>query len=332
MATKRSLSGIRPSGTVHLGNYLGMIRPGIQRQDSFECLYFIADMHALTTNRNPKLLQSQTLDIVATWLALGFDAQRHLMYRQSDIPMVAEFAWYLSCATGIGLLEKAHAFKDAQTQARDVNHGVFAYPVLMAADIVMYDADIVPVGKDQKQHVEMARDMAGSFNALYQGEYIKLPEPVIDERVMTIPGLDGRKMSKSYGNEIPLFCDEKSLRKYILSIKTDSTALEAPKVLKGTLISDLYSLFGTAAQYADLEKRLAAGGLGWGHAKDELFQVINDHVKEPRERYMKLRGDEKALEVVLNDGAKRAFQIAEPVLNRVRNAVGFRNVPLTLYR
>lgn len=309
-----------------------MIRPGIERQGTFECLYFIADMHALTTNRDPKALQSQTYDIVATWLALGFDAKKHLMYRQSDIPLVAEFAWYLSCATGLGLLEKAHAFKDAQAQSRDVNHGVFAYPVLMAADIVMYDADIVPVGKDQKQHVEMARDMAGSFNALFGGGYIKLPEPVIDERVMTIPGLDGRKMSKSYGNEIALFGDEKSLKKAILSIKTDSTPLEAPKVLQGTLISDLYSLFATPAQYGDLEKRLASGGMGWGHAKEELFQVINDHVKEPRARYVKLRADEKALSAVLDDGAQRAFEIAQPVLNRVRNAVGFRDIPISLYR
>jgi tryptophanyl-tRNA synthetase len=308
-----------------------MIRPGIERQTSFQCLYFIADMHALTTNRQPELLQSQTLDIVATWLALGFDPKQHIMYRQSDIPFVAEFAWYLSCVTGFGLLEKSHAFKDAQAQAKDVSHAVFAYPVLMAADIVMYDADIVPVGKDQKQHVEMARDMAGSFNAVYGADVIKLPEPVIDERVMTIPGLDGRKMSKSYGNEIPLFCDEKALRKCVLSIKTDSTPLEAPKTLKGTLISDLYTLFGTQDQYADLEKRLAAGGLGWGHAKDELFQVINDHVKDARARYMKLRTEEPALQKILDDGARRAFEVSEPVLNRVRKAVGFRKVPTELY-
>lgn len=330
--TKRSLSGIRPSGTLHLGNYLGMIRPGIERQSDYECLYFIADMHALTTNRNAAQLRSQTFDIVASWLALGFDAAKHLMYRQSDIPFVAEFAWYLSCTTGLGLLEKSHAFKDAQAQSRDLNHGVFAYPVLMAADIVMYDADIVPVGKDQKQHVEMARDMAGSFNAQYNGAYIKLPEPVIDERVMTIPGLDGRKMSKSYDNVIPLFCDEKSLRKTVLAIKTDSTALEAPKVLKGTLISDLFALFASKERYEDLDKRLAAGGLGWGHAKDELFQAINDHVKEPRERYTKLRADENMLSKVLDDGARRAFKIAEPVLNRVREAVGFRPVPISLYQ
>lgn len=329
---KRSLSGIRPSGTVHLGNYLGMIRPGIERQKEFQCLYFIADMHALTTNRNPELLKSQTLDIVATWLALGLDTQKHLMYRQSDIPLVAEFAWYLSCATGLGLLEKGHAFKDAQAQAKDVSHGVFAYPVLMAADIMMYDADVVPVGKDQKQHVEMARDMAGSFNALYGGEIIKLPEPALDERVMVIPGLDGRKMSKSYGNEIALFAEEKALRKAILSIKTDSTPLEAPKVLKGTLIGDLYSLFGSTAQVLDLEKRLAAGGMGWGHAKEALFEVINDHVKEARTRYTSLRQDVASLESILDEGAERAIAIATPILNRVRNAVGFRNVPLSFAR
>lgn len=332
LTKKRSLSGIRPSGTLHIGNYLGAIQPGIARQSDFECLYFIADMHALTTNRDAAALRSQSFDIVATWLALGFDVEKHLMYRQSDLPFVAEFAWYLSCVTGLGLLEKAHAFKDAQAQARDVSHGVFAYPVLMAADILMYDADVVPVGKDQKQHVEMARDMAGSFNALYGAELIKLPEPAIDERVMTIPGLDGRKMSKSYDNVIPLFCEEKTLRKLVLSIKTDSTPLEAPKTLAGTLIADLFKLFGTAEQYQDLEKRLAVGGLGWGHAKDELFQVINAHVAEPRTRYNQLRADEKKLEQVLDSGAKRAFEISEPVLNRVRRAVGFRELPLPLFR
>ncbi|MBX7143259.1 MAG: tryptophan--tRNA ligase, partial [Oligoflexia bacterium] len=227
--------------------------------------------------------------------------------------------------------EKSHAYKDALAQDKETNHGVFAYPVLMAADILLYDADVVPVGKDQKQHVEMARDMAGSFNAAFGAPLLKLPEPAIDERVMLIPGLDGRKMSKSYGNVIPVFAEEKSLRKLILSIKTDSTAMEAPKTLSGSLIGDLFSLFGTKEQFADLEKRLAAGGMGWGHAKDELFQVINSHLSEARTHYNQLRKDEKALDAILDDGAQRAFSIAEKVLTRVRAACGFRPLQLNLF-
>lgn len=322
--TKRSLTGIRPSGNVHLGNYLGTIREGLKLQEEYECLYFIADMHALTTNKKAQELQDQTLDIVACWVALGLDTQTHLIYRQSDLPLVGEYAWYLSCCTGMGLLQKAHSYKDALSQSKEVNHGVFAYPVLMAADILMYDSDVVPVGKDQKQHVEMARDMAGSVNALYGDGVIHLPEPLINESVMTVPGLDGRKMSKSYGNEIPLFSTEKVLRKKIMSITTDSTALEAPKKLKGTLLEQIYSLFGSPDQLADLSGRLAAGGMGWGHAKDELFEVINDHLKEPRERYFDLRADTAGLNKILDDGAERAWEIGRPVLNRLRTAMGFK--------
>jgi tryptophanyl-tRNA synthetase len=327
---KRSLSGIRASGTVHLGNYLGMIRPALARQSQFECFYFIADLHALTTNKVGSAVRSQTLDIVATFIASGFDIQNHVMYRQSDLPMVTELTWYLSCVTGMGLLEKAHAYKDAAVQNKELNHGVFAYPVLMAADILLYDADVVPVGKDQKQHVEMARDIAGSFNAIYGGTYLKLPEPAIDERVMLIPGLDGRKMSKSYDNTIPLFCSEKELRKLILSVKTDSTALEAPKALRGSLIGDLFQLFGSDSQFKDLESRLAAGGLGWGHAKQELFELINSHISEPRRQFEELRKDEATLERYLNLGAEKAYAVGEGVLNRVRNACGFRNLPFKI--
>ncbi len=237
--------------------------------------------------------------------------------------MTSEFAWYLSCCTGFGFLEKGHAFKDALIQNREVTHGVFAYPVLMAADILMYDADIVPVGKDQKQHVEMARDMAGSFNAAYGKEIIKMPEVVIDDRVMTIPGLDGRKMSKSYGNEIALFCDEATLKKKVMSIKTDSTGLEEAKTLAGTLVGDLHLLFAGEKATQDLAKRLAGGGMGWGHAKEELFSVINAAVNDFRVEYDRIRKDEGYLHSVLKEGATRAFDISLPVLNRVREAVGF---------
>jgi tryptophanyl-tRNA synthetase len=321
---KRSLTGIQPSGNIHLGNYLGAIKPAISAQSECECLYFIADLHAFTSTKNPSLLRSSTYDVIATWIALGFDYQKHILYRQSDIPEVTEFAWYLSCCTGMGLLEKSHAYKDALANGKDANHGLFAYPVLMAADIIMYDVDFVPVGKDQKQHVEMARDMAGSFNAAYGREVLHLPQPVIQEQVMTVPGLDGRKMSKSYGNEIALFLSEKELRKKVLSLKTDSTALEDPKVLKGSLLGDLFALFASEEQYRDLEERLSRGGLGWGHAKDELFQRIDEEIRAPRATYHQIREDTESLEKIMLEGSEKARVIGLKVLDRVRDVVGLR--------
>lgn len=320
---KTSLTGIRPTGNLHLGNYLGSIREGLKLQDKYNCLYFVADMHGLTTNKDAQSLRDCTYDVTAAWLAFGLDSSRHLLYRQSDLPMVTEYAWCLSCCTGMGLLQKAHSYKDAVSDGREVNHGVFAYPVLMAADILMYDADVVPVGKDQKQHVEMARDMAGSVNAVYGEGIIKPPEPKINEDVMVIPGLDGRKMSKSYGNEIPLFCDEKTLKKKVMSITTDSTPLEDPKTLDGSLLGDLYKLFSSEEQYQDLSTRLDAGGLGWGHAKQELFELILEHLSEARAKFFELRPDTDELDRILKSGAERAFAISEPVLNRLREAVGF---------
>lgn len=319
---KRSLTGIRPSGSVHIGNYLGMIRPALSYQHEYQCLYFLADLHALTTTHDPKLLQQQTLECVATWLAFGLDVEKNIMYRQSDLPMVTELAWYLSVITGFGFLQKSHAFKDAVAKNQDVNHGVFAYPVLMAADILLYDSDIVPVGKDQKQHVEMARDMANSFNVVFGEGLLKLPEPVIDERVMTIPGLDGRKMSKSYNNTIPIFAPEKEFRKQLLSIKTDSTPLEEPKSLAGTLLGTFVELFATSEQYEDLERRLNAGGLGWGHAKQELCDLMLAETAEARRCYQEIRYDSCYIEKVLKSGAERAAAIGQPVLEKVRVAVG----------
>jgi len=320
---KISLTGIRASGNLHIGNYLGAIRPALLRQETHDCIYFVADMHALTTNKNAQFVHQTSYDIAAAWLAFGLDVRKHVFFRQSDIPLVAELAWYLSCCTGFGFLEKGHSFKDALANDREVNHGVFAYPVLMAADILIYDADIVPVGRDQKQHVEMARDMAGFFNAAYGAQIIKLPDVVIDEKVMSVPGLDGRKMSKSYNNEIPLFCDEVTLKKKIMSIKTDSTPLEEPKTLSGTLLGELYSLLASDSQIADLAARLARGGMGWGHAKEELFQVINDFLKPHRFKYDEIRKDEKFLKSVFEEGAARAFERARTMLDRVRQAVGF---------
>lgn len=321
---KRALTGIRASGNLHIGNYLGLVRPAMELTKTYECLFFIADFHALTTNRDPEALHRATFDQVATWLAFGFDVDSHIMFRSSDVPYVTELSWYLSCCTGFGLLEKAHAYKDSAAQQKEVNVGVFSYPVLMAADILLYDADLVPVGKDQKQHVEMTRDMAGSLNALFGAGLLKLPEVLISEEVMTIPGLDGRKMSKSYGNEIPLFCPPDTMKKLIMSIKSDSTPLEEPKTLAGSLIGDLYKLFSTPAQFSDLAARLANGGMGWGHAKQELFEVMNEHLSEPRARYQELRSDEGHLKQTLAKGAERADVIARETLKRVRYAVGVR--------
>ena len=323
-AKKRSLTGIRASGNLHVGNLLGTIRPALELQNQFECFYFIADLHSLTTVRDPKALHDSIFDVAAAWIAFGLDTKKHLLYRQSDLPMVTELAWYLSCVTGVGLLEKAHAYKDSLTSQRDANHGVFAYPILMAADILLYAPDIVPVGKDQKQHVEMARDMAGSFNALY-GDVLKLPEPRIDERVMTIPGLDGRKMSKSYNNEIALFCEPAALRKRVMSIVTDSTPVEAAKSAKDSLLGQLYALFATPAECAALEAKLQAGGFGWGHAKEELYECLNQALTPARAQFNALRRDQTALRAILKDGAQRAGAIGEPILKRVREAVGIRS-------
>jgi tryptophanyl-tRNA synthetase len=320
---KRSLTGLKPTGNLHLGNYLGALKPALELSKTYDCIYFIADLHSLTQNRDAAALASQTLDQVATWLAIGLDTDKHILFRQSDVPSVTELTWYLSCVTGHGLLEKAHAFKDAQAKSQEVNMGTFCYPVLMAADILLYDTDVVPVGKDQKQHVEMARDMAGSLNSLY-GDLLRLPEPVIQEEVMLIPGLDGRKMSKSYNNEVPLFCDEKTLRKKLMSLKTDSSGMEEPKTLAGTTLGEMFALFGSKAQYDDLAARLAKGGMGWGHAKDELFAVINDHVKEMRARYSEYRKDEGLLRKELAKGAEKAQAVASRTINRVRHAVGLR--------
>ncbi len=320
----RVLTGIRTSGNIHLGNFFGMIEPALRWQEKAECFFFLADLHSLTTLKDPKLLNIYTFDTVATWLALGFDESKHLLYRQSDLPEVTELAWYLSCVTGMGLLQKAHAYKDAQSKQNELNHGVFAYPVLMAADILLYDATIVPVGKDQKQHVEIAKDIAGSFNAIFGPEVLVLPEPVIEEKVMTIPGLDGRKMSKSYGNEIPFFSDSVALKKLVMSITTDSSALEESKELDGTLVGALFELVTSSKEYTSLRERLWAGGYGWGHAKLELFERLEAKIKPLREEYLKLRTDESHLKSVLTRCAEQARVIGDKTLRRVRSAVGIR--------
>ncbi|MGA1192292.1 MAG: tryptophan--tRNA ligase, partial [Bdellovibrionota bacterium] len=261
-------------------------------------------------------------DIAASWIALGLDTSQHLLYRQSDLPQVTELAWYLSCVTGVGYLQKAHSYKDAVAKDKEVNHGVFAYPVLMAADILLYEPDVVPVGKDQKQHVEMARNMAGSLHAVYGEGLLKYPEPLINDQVMIIPGLDGRKMSKSYDNVIPLFAPAKALRKKVMSLVTDSTPLEEPKELDGTTVGELFKHFASSDEYEDLKQRLSKGGLGWGHAKDELYQAIERTLETPRKGYEEIRGDETALHSILSSGKEKALAISTPILQRVRGAIG----------
>ena len=319
---KRALTGIKPTGDAHLGNLFGMFKPAIELQDKYECYYFIVDLHALTTQRNFDKLKGLSLDLAKLWIALGLDPEKHVIFKQSDIPQVTELSWYLSCFTSFGLISKAHAFKDAQAKNLEINHATFSYPILMAADILLYDADIVPVGKDQKQHVEMCRDIANSLNFSTKKDLLKLPEAFIKEDVMTIVGLDGQKMSKSYNNVIPIITDEKTLRKLIMSIPTDSTGVDEPKELDGTTIGQLLKLCSTSDKYKDLKIRLAAGGLGWGHAKQELFESLFDYLSPIWNTFNKLSDDHTAIEKILKNGAEKATINADKVLKRVRTGLG----------
>ncbi|MFH1466373.1 MAG: tryptophan--tRNA ligase [Pseudomonadota bacterium] len=323
----RSLTGIKPTGMPHLGNYLGMIRPALAMTASHEAYYFIADYHALTTMRDRDLVERYTLQLTAAWLALGLDPARTVLFRQSDVPEVCELTWFLSCVTPLGLLKRAHAFKDAEAKGGDINGGTFMYPVLMAADILAYDSDVVPVGKDQKQHVEMARDMAIAFNHHF-GDVLRIPEPVIRPEVATIPGLDGRKMSKSYDNTIPLLLAPKPLRKLIMSMKTDSTPLEEPKDPETCRVFELYRLLATPAQTEDLAARYRAGNFGYGHAKQELYQLMEEVFAGPRDRYHALIAAPATTRDILAEGAERAKMVAKGTLLRVRDATGI-GKPLT---
>ncbi|MGH9533701.1 MAG: tryptophan--tRNA ligase [Terriglobales bacterium] len=316
-----ALTGIKPSGQPHLGNLLGMFRPALALAQQYETLYFIADYHALTTLHDGASLRALTDEVAAAWLALGLDPERTLLYRQSDVPQVMELSWILSCFTAKGLLDRAHAYKDAVAQQREVSAGTYTYPVLMSADILAFDANFVPVGKDQKQHVEICRDIALRFNHVY-GELLVPPQPLIPEAVQTIPGLDGRKMSKSYDNAIPLFAPPAALRKRVMQIQTDSTPVEAPKDADAAVVFQLYRHFATDEQAGDLRARLTAGGTGWAVAKDALWQAIEHVVAEPRRRYVEWLGDRPRLHGVLAHGGERARERAERRLRAVRRAVG----------
>ena len=329
---KLAVTGIKPSGTPHLGNYLGMIRPALELAQHYEALYFIADYHALTTVREADRIRRLTYEAAATWLALGLDPESMALYRQSDLPEVCELAWILCCVTPKGLLNRAHAYKAAveENRQRDrdpdagVSMGLFNYPVLMAADIMLPGADAVPVGLDQKQHVEIADDLAQAFNAAY-GPILTVPEAIIDERVMTIPGLDGRKMSKSYDNVIPIFAPPDVLRKQVMHIKTDSRPPAEPKDPEANLIFQLFSVVAPDSAIASMRERFERGGLGYGQAKEELFACLDALFRGPRARYEEILADQREIDRILATGAERARQRSGPILDRVRAAVGARS-------
>ena len=317
---KTSLTGIKPTHLPHLGNYLGAIRPALSLVDEYQTLYFIADYHAVTTVRDANALRGYIRDVAATWLACGLDPERTLLYRQSDVPEVFELTWVLSCLLAAGQLERGHAYKDALARGESPSAGLFNYPALMAADILLYDTDVVPIGKDQKQHLELARDVAMRLNHVYGEDTLVVPEALISEAPL-VPGIDGEKMSKSKGNGIPLFESPKKLRKVIMSIKTTSESLEDPKAAEGSTVYELYALIAPG-QAPEMKQKLAAGGYGWGHAKEDLFQAIEAEIGPKREAYLSIRADEEQLDAILHAGAAQARQIAHATMQRVRAAVG----------
>jgi len=317
---KTSLTGIKPTHLPHLGNYLGAIRPALSLVDQYRTLYFIADYHALTTVRDADELRRYIRDVAATWLACGLEPERTLLYRQSDVPEVFELTWVLSCLLATGQLERGHAYKDALARGESPNAGIFNYPVLMAADILLYDTDVVPIGKDQKQHLELTRDVAARLNHAYGEDTLVVPEALISEAPL-VPGTDGEKMSKSKGNGIPLFESPKKLRKAIMGIKTSSESLEDPKVAEGSTVYELYALLAPD-QAPEMKRKLEAGGYGWGHAKEELFQAVEAELGPKREAYLSIRADEAQLDAILHAGAGKAREIAHATIQRVRSAVG----------
>jgi len=318
---RRVLSGIQSSGELHIGNYFGAIRQHIDFQKENECVYFVANLHAMTTIQDKKRLERGTLQVAIDYLALGLDPDKATLFIQSDIPEVTELAWILSTVTPLGLLERAHSYKDKISRGISPNHGLFAYPVLMAADILIYDSQIVPVGKDQKQHVEMTRDMALKLNNIY-GETLTIPEEFIMPEVAVVPGIDGQKMSKSYGNTIDIFSDYKTLKQKIMSIVTDSTSLEAPKKPDKNTIYLLYKLFADPDEKTAMREKFLAGGYGYGHAKKELLEKISVYFQPARERRQRLLNEKDYVADVLRKGAHSAREKAEQVMSRVRHNCG----------
>ena len=320
----RILTGIQSSGRPHLGNLLGAIIPAIRlsQQHGNESLFFIADLHSLTTIKDAATRVNNVRAVAAAWLAFGFDIEKNFLYRQSHIPEVCELTWYLNCFTPFPMLANAHSFKDKSEKLADVNAGLFTYPVLMTADIILYDAEFVPVGKDQRQHLEIARDIATSFNNQY-GETFVVPESKIEEQVMTVPGTDGQKMSKSYGNIIDIFLPDKELKKQVLSIITDSTPLEQPKDPDKDNVFAIYSLIASDDEKESMRKKYRAGNYGYGHAKQELYELILRRYGKEREAFNFYMSNADELDKKLEQGEAKARAIAREVLNRVRKKLGF---------
>jgi tryptophanyl-tRNA synthetase len=317
----RILSGIQPSGQQHLGNYFGAMRPQIELHHEHECFYFVANYHALTSADDADAVRENTRHVATAFLALGLDPNRATLFRQSDVPEVCELAWILSCVTPMGLLERCVSYKDKVAQGLAPNHGLFAYPVLQAADILIYRSNAVPVGQDQKQHVEVTQDIQAKFNNKY-GEVFVRPEPLIREEVAVIPGIDGRKMSKSYDNTIELFAPEKAVRKAIMAIKTDSTPVADPKDPDRCNVFALLKLFADPAEREEWARRYRAGGTGYGEAKQRVFELFCEQLGPARARYAELKNHPDEIDAVLEDGGRRARAVAQATMQDVRAACG----------
>ena len=317
----RAISGIQPSGKLHIGNYFGMMKPAIEMQKEHETFLFIADYHALTSVNDPNILKNLIRDAVLDFLACGINPENVCLYKQSDVPQVHELSWFLSILAPMGLLERCHSYKDKIAKGLDSTHGLFSYPILMAADILSIEASIVPVGKDQKQHVEVTRDLAAKFNNIF-GEVFRLPNPLINDRVSSIPGIDGQKMSKSYNNVIGIFESDEILDKKVKKIVTDSKNIEDKKDPDSCNIFSLYKLFSNPDEQRELANNYYAGGMGYGYAKDILLKKINQYFEPIREKRLELESDYDYVEDILKDGAQKASLIASDVLKNVKAAVG----------
>jgi tryptophanyl-tRNA synthetase len=321
----RVLTGIQSTGMPHLGNVLGAMIPAIEMSNNpdKQAFLFIADLHAFTTIRNPEELRKNTQSVAAAWLALGFDVEKNVLFKQSDVTEVTELTWFLSCMAPYPMLANAHSFKDKQSRLAEVNGGLFVYPVLMAADILLYDANVVPVGKDQKQHLEITRDLAGALNRQYGADLLVVPEVSVDEQVQIIPGTDGQKMSKSYNNYLSIFAPEKELKKQVMGIVTDSRGLEEPKDPATCNVFKLYELIASEDQITTMRANYVNGGFGYGHAKTELLNVLLNRFSEARSKYDYYMNNPAELNDKLSIGSAKAKKIATATLRRVRTAVGY---------
>lgn len=319
----RFLTGLQPSGQLHIGNYFGAIKPAVELQEKGEAFYFIANYHAMTTMESATKLRENTINLAIDFLACGLDPQKAVLFSQSAVPEVNELAWILSTVCPMGLLERCHSYKDKIAKGFSPNHALFAYPALMAADILLYNSDAVPVGKDQKQHLEVTRDLAGKINDTFGADIFKLPEAIISEVTAVVPGLDGQKMSKSYGNTLPIFGEEKPLRKLInKKIVTDATPLEDPKPTEGSVILAIYKLFATAEQYDEMVAAHQRGGVGYGQFKKDVFEAYWEYFRSAREKREWIVANPDYVQQVLTDGATRAREEAAKTMTRLREAVG----------